>query len=159
MVDDSEMTFEDIVEGPIFSPDGQHVAIVPIEGEVFYLLLDGKRGRNYSAESAKLRPRTGRVSLVFSPNSQHVAYWAQDRINPQILLRSDTGLPRNRRSVVLDGNEGKVWVPNGGWEGGYNVWDPVPGQIVFDSDDRFHYVAAKAGRDGIDLYLVEERVP
>jgi len=147
VVDGSEMVFEDIVEGPIFSPDGQHVAIVPIEGHVYYVLLDGKRGKNYYAGVRQLLwPAAKPVSVVFSPNSQHSVYWAEDKpsfVGPSVV---PTSALKPVGSVGWDAIEGKIW-------------DQIPGRIVFDSDDPFHYFAAKAGRDGIDLYLVEERVP
>src|SRR5262249_7896089 len=84
------------VEGPVLSPDGRHLAVVVREGKHFYLLLDGKKGKPYYAEHVDRCHATDCVSLEFSPDGNHVVYWAQ-------------GHNYEYKSVVLDGAEGKLW--------------------------------------------------
>lgn len=71
----------------------------------------------------------GTNGLVFSPDGKRVAYAAYSG---------------SKMLVVVDSKEGKVY--DGILKGS---------RIVFDSSDRFHYLAVK---DGSSVYLVEEKL-
>ena len=121
------------------------------------MIVDGKEGKPYD----------GLGDLIFSPDSQRVAYGAQlgDKVfvvvdgkegkqyddagrlifspdSQRVAYRAGVG---DKQFVVVDGKEGQPYdgiVTIGG------------GRIVFDSADRLHYLARK----GDDIYLVEERI-
>ena len=67
-------------------------------------------------------------SIVFCPDSQKIAYWAK---------------VDDKWSVFINGKDGKKYdrVISGGGE-----------KIIFDSSDKFHYLAIKDS----NIYLVEE---
>jgi len=117
----------------LYAPDGRRLALVVREGEVYYVMLDRQKGKPYYAANTVRWPGTSEVSLSFSPDGKHVAYWAQ-------------GANYTWKSVVLDGQEGKLW-------------QQILGRIVFDSNEQIHYLAAEAFADAVYIYLVEERIP
>ncbi len=91
-------------------------------GEKRFVVVDGREEKQYDGIVTD--------SVIFSPDSQRVAYGAG--VN-------------NKQFVVVDGKEGQPYdsiVAIGG------------GRIVFDSADSLHYLAQK----GDDIYLVEGRI-
>jgi len=128
------------------------------------VVVGGKKQKEYSAIGAN--------TLIFSPDSQRVAYAAR------------VGSGRYRKFVVVDGKEGKKYdnISEGSLSftpdskkaayaarkgsNGFVVVDAeegsqyddivtrAGGRIVFDSPDRLQYLARKGSR----IYLVEERI-
>jgi DNA-binding beta-propeller fold protein YncE len=119
--------YKDLIQtGPVFSPDSQHLAYVAqLADDRHVVVVDGKEGIPYDLIVG------GWVG--FSPDSRHVVYAAKSG---------------NDRFVVLDAGEGRRYdrVLNG------NQGDASPHTVVFDSSNRFHYLAMR----GSDVYVVEE---
>jgi len=92
-------------------------------------VLDGQEGKQYDS--------VGADTLVFSPDSQHVAYTA--------LITTGTVEITNKWLVVVDEEEGKQYdqIISRGGRG-----------VIFDSNESLHYLAL----DGINIYLVEEKM-
>ncbi len=87
------------------------------------MIVDGKTGNSYDAIAD--------YSPSFSPDGQHIAYFAKKGLN---------------WTAVLDSSEGKVYteIITRSWPG-----------IVFDSNKSFHYLGLIANR----VYLAQEQVP
>ena len=85
------------------------------------MVVDGKEQKQYDSIMAG--------SLIFSPDSKHLAYVAKSG---------------NKCFVVVDEKEGKQ----------YDVIITRGGIIIFDSPDNLHYLVLKDS----DIYLVEERL-
>ena len=87
--------------------DCQRIAFGAVEGETSgFIVVDGEEGSAYDFVGFP----------VFSPDSQHIAYY--------VILG-------NRRFVVVDDDEGKEYVYI------------IKGNIIFDSPTSFHYLAIK----------------
>jgi Tol biopolymer transport system component len=149
--------YDDILKySPVFSPDSKRVAYAAREGEKWFVIeetekmntqnkgqisfslaqvnLDAIRNdenENQATVSKTWKQYYGIIegSLTFSPDSKHLIYG---------VLNSDG------QSVVVDGKDGKAY--------DYIIFIYNGGSIVFDSQDRFHYLARK----GKGVYLVEE---
>jgi hypothetical protein len=89
------------------------------------VVLDGKEANKYDSIG---QCSLGQSSLVFSPDSQRVAYAAN--------LDS-------KWFLVVDGQQGDQYD---------NIISLGGGRSVFDSPNRLHYLALKGNR----IYLVEE---
>jgi len=85
-----------------FSPDSKHLACGAQSGDKHFVVIDGKEGKQYDY--------IGRASLIFGPDSAHVAYSGMS-------VRS--GDPW---CVVADGVEGN--------------WYPVVGRLVYSPDSK-----------------------
>jgi len=117
-----------------FSPDGRHLAFIACRlggrGLVYLVVRDGKEDRSYPAISAGEPGQR----LVFSPDSQHLAYSVLSRA-PSI------GSSNFGCRIVVDGVES-------------NEFDQTPvGPLMFDSPKMLH---ALAGGKRIELELSEE---
>jgi len=143
--------YDDILKySPVFSPDSKRVAYAARDGDKWYVFEETEKKdiivqdmltlspakRNDEGEKQDVISITGKQydgiiegSLIFSPDSKHLIYGVLNSYG---------------QSVVVDGKAGKpydsiIFIYNGG-------------SIVFDSQDRFHYLARK----GKGVYLVEE---
>ena len=147
--------FETIIEGSIlFSHDGKELAYKAEEHDEFFMVVNDKEGKHYSDVL--------QVTSVFSNDNSRFAYVAE--VNSKRMVNAD-GLESssynnvysiafgpqktiafaanrsNKDFVVVDGQESRPYEMIMG-----------QGEIVFDSDDSFHYIAL---RDN-GIYLVEE---
>ena len=61
--------YDDIAEGPLFSPDGTHLAYRAGLSDKYFVLLDGYCGRSYDHSG-------GRSSMTFSPDGRRFVYEA-----------------------------------------------------------------------------------
>ena len=121
---------------PVFSPDSQRFA--------FLVIFDAGNNETYDlsgtvvvdGQDEKPYPWVEKDSLVFSPDSQRVAYVAHE------------GPPYGGEPVfvVLDGREGRCYDAI--------VVPPRSPGIIFDSPNQLHYMARK----GSAFYLIEERL-
>jgi Tol biopolymer transport system component len=75
-----------IVESLTVSPDGKHFAYVARRGGKWFVVVDGKEGKEYD--------EIGEGTPIFSPDSKHFAYVARRG---------------GRWFVVVDGKEGKEY--------------------------------------------------
>ena len=115
------------------SADCRRVAYVARAGMKQVVVVDGQEWKHYD----KIEKR----SLVFSPDSQRVAYVA--RVWAWVLGFIPVG---ERHVVVIDGQEGSKYdgiIPSA------EKWG-----VIFDSPHQLHYIAHK----GNEFYLVEERL-
>jgi roadblock/LC7 domain-containing protein len=130
-----------------------------VSGNKWFVVVDGKEGKQYDGIVG---------SPIFSPDGKRVAYAA---------------VIGDKQFVVVDGKEGKQYdgivgspifspdskrvayaavigdkqfvVLDGKEEKQYDVIITIRGgRIVFDSDERFHYLAVKDNK----LYLVEKEL-
>lgn len=90
------------------------------EGKKHVVVVDGKEEKQYN----------GVLALIFSPDSQRVAYMAE---------------LGDKQFVVVDGKEAREYD---------NLIVIGGGRIIFDSSDTLHYLA----QEGDDMYLVEEKI-
>ncbi|MBI5118773.1 PD40 domain-containing protein [Candidatus Poribacteria bacterium] len=150
-----------VADSLTFSPNGKRFAYVISQGGRNVLVLDGveSKSHNYHWYSSVLsRP-------VFSPDSKHVAYLAQDQ-------------QTNEYYVVLDGQAGKryesirygslMFSPDSKHpayivedDDSFVVIDGIEGtergvnsKVVFDSPTRLHYLT-RAGRS---IYMISEEL-
>ena len=136
--------FDEIVNGTLVcSPNGKRVAYVgKTKGgwdDTYAVVVDGQR-----KEQQYDFPRT---PIVFSPDSQHVAYVSCGAAG---FLHMETIC-----QVVIDGTAGNGYhgvaaSPESRWR--WRSASPESGCLFFDSAELLHYMASK--KDGI--YLVEE---
>ena len=117
----------DAIVGLVRSPDGKRVAYVgkTIESswrhEAFTVIVDGQVSKRLKYDYVDSIP------IVFSPDSQHVAYVA---LVPKHFSEFGRGY-----CVVIDGNEGPIYD---------NIYaGPEGGYIFFDSSNELHYFVQK----------------
>ena len=153
VVDGQEGKHYDLVGNPVFSPDSKRIAYVAVEGESLFVVVDGKEGKHYDnvfwnggiiARGKLSDPTTGKeiklydkaCTPVFSPDSKRIVYaaWSADN-----------------QFVVVDGVEGKRFSKIAG---SGIISNPTGASIVFDSPDRFHYLAL----DNKRVILVENTI-
>lgn len=125
--------YDGVAEDLQFSPDGSHVVYRVALGRIdkvagsfvltpSFVVVDGKGGKRYDGFALN--------GFAFSPDSQHLAYFALDG---------------NKRVVVIDGEESKAYdefthfTQTGENYGGLSDWQ---NEVVFSPDS--HHVAYKA---------------
>jgi hypothetical protein len=179
--------YDDVEFGTLhFSPDSKRFAYVARAANHWFVVADGKAEKPYDAIrmsfdsswcfdgvrncSSSVEPR----GPTFSPDSQRMAYGAQlggkwfvlvdgkaegpyEGIVGNILFSPDSKFVAysakigEKYVVVADGKKG-------------NAFDGlVNGEIVFDTDDTFHYLGVKKSRrwvwgTGRDIYLIQQTV-
>jgi Tol biopolymer transport system component len=166
----------------VFSPDSQRLAYVvqthsghvhttvdtedtgeethSHEDDRWCVVVNGEKQKEYRA--------TGDNTIVFSPDSQHIAYAAYDNeswfividgeeqkqyegISQAVTFSPDSrwlayiGRTEENSYVVINRNEGKPFT------GILIGWG---GDLIFDSADKLHYIAI----NGEEFYLVEETI-
>lgn len=93
VLDGKDLDAHDGVGKPVFSQDGKRFAYIAQKGSgedsVQYLLLDGHPQKEYRT--------IGGATVIFSPDSKHVAYVASERTK------------EGKQFVVLDSKEGKKY--------------------------------------------------
>ncbi len=159
------------------SPDSRRVAYVvkedtAEEGSKQVVVVDGTKGKRYDTIFREVwARRQGRLitkgSLIFSADSQRVAYVAEDGSKQVVVVDGMEGKryaaieedsiifsPDSKRVAYVATNGNKQFVVVDGMEGKqYDVIvTPSGGKISFDSPDSFHYLAFEGDR----VYLVEE---
>lgn len=102
----------EILIATIFSPDGNRVAYVSKLGDKEYVVVDGKKEKQYDFSG---------IGLTFSPDSKRVAYIA---------------IVGNKQFVVVDGKEGKHYDSIEGFNFGTPNSTDV-GYIAKEGDKRF----------------------
>lgn len=120
----------------VFSPDSNRLAYrCSKQGMWFqaitdWVIVDGKKGKTYD----------GVGDITFSPDSKHVCYIADNSYGEKMF-------------VVVDGTRGKEYDFVGR---GFGVSVSTSGlkKVVWDSSNRFHYLAQKDN----SIYLVEEMI-
>jgi Tol biopolymer transport system component len=117
--------YDAIIGSPVFSPDSKHLAyIARAEGKQF-IVMDGLEGKKYEIiEFTTMEPFAGNpihpmlrdIIPVFSPDSQHVAYMAQEE---------------DQYFMVQDGVEGKKYV----WLISRPLFSPDSQHIAYSASD------------------------
>ncbi len=131
IMDGKEQTqYERIAGGSLtFSPDGQHLAYVAQDSNKLFVIVDGQEEPQYEEEQEGSLDLVG-VFLVFSPNSQRLAYEVHME-EPR-----DEGSGPAHGFVVVDGKQGRQY------DRGIKI-----GSLAFSPDSRrVAYVAAERGQ-------------
>lgn len=155
---------------PIFSPDSKHVAYIACLEQTGFkkklcVVVDGQEGEPYDDIAA--------ASLTFSPDGKRIAYVAGLKITwrklsaPQCFAVVDgqeskrwygisqagvTFSPDSKMVAYVAKDLGKEFLIIDGKE--VRQYDTIVSNIIFDTPDRFHYIAA----NGKDICFVEERI-
>jgi hypothetical protein len=130
--------YDDIAEGPLFSPDGAHLAYRAELNNRFFVVLDGTRGRSYHHPG-------GRWSMTFSPDGRRFVYEAH--MNDRHFLVDGTSeipgdgyidlITFSSNSSRLAYNQGGALILDGKTIGRFNQVE----KIVFGADSK-HLVVA-----------------
>ena len=120
-------TAYDAIETSIFSPDGKHVAYVAGSGKSRFVVLDGKEQEQY----AYIDP-----NLLFSPDSQRLAYWAN---------RGGSWKNAGSWFFVLDGKEEKDHFDVSSWRVTFESFG-ITEQVVYAAHSRYNMFLSPDGK-------------
>jgi WD40 repeat protein len=162
--------------GPIFSPDGTHLAYVANDGMKRFVVIDGKEQKQYDYVN----------NIVFSPDSKHLAYAAIENKKNIIVVDGKEGeqysmdffscaeglqfSPDSKHIVYICSEinkEGSIVYYGMKLKEEYHIIKAVGRNaaktIMFDSSDSFHYLAVKylyhdEYEAAYKIYLVEQRM-
>jgi WD40 repeat protein len=193
----SQPPYDAIGEGSLlFSPDGSRLAYTARSGKQWMLVVDGKPGKPYDSigqvlfspdgrslackvraagtqmvvhdgREGRIFNRVGDGTLVFSPNSQRLAYVAMVSHKDSCVVVDEkrrhrydfagylTFTPDNRAPVYAADNGKKAFtvVDEGEAVRQYDgIWNVRGEKLIFDSPKKFHYLGVREGK----IYLVEE---
>jgi len=143
------------IYGFTFSPDGERYAYQLGTDDNSFLVIDGELQEE---EDVRRRP-------IFSPDSQHIAYQPYDSEMDIVMLDGELVEKYDTIKYVKfspDGNHLLVFAQDDDTWDDYVVVDGLPGekfdeilpQIIFETDDSFHYMAIK----GDEVYLIEQTI-
>lgn len=145
---------EEIAEGPIFSPDSQHVAYRACRGKDYFVVLDGRRGKPYGHPG-------GRHSLTFSPDSKRLVYeaakgdWRDPTDKPRYFLvdgENEIQATGNIGHIVFSPDSKRLaWADTHLVIDGERVGSFKVNKILFSADGR-HIVAAVVQSDRSMLF-------
>jgi Tol biopolymer transport system component len=105
VLDGKEETRHDVIDAPVFSPDGKRIVYEAFDGNNSFVVLDGKEEKRYVNIV---------VTPVFSPDSKRIVYGA---------------LIGNTSIMVVDGKEEKQYDSFGG--GGNPFFSPDSKRIAY----------------------------
>jgi len=162
VIDGREEEYRDGIGATIvFSPNSRRFAYVAQKDNKYSVVIDGQEGKQFDA--------IGNGSIIFSPDSNHVVYCAQTDNKRFVVINGkeekkydDVGnkslvfSPDSKYLAYMAQSDNKHFVVFGAEKQNFydNILNLTMGGIVFDSSDRFHYLAI---RDK-SVYLVEGRV-
>jgi len=188
VVDEVEQKhYDDVAFGTLhFSPDSKRFAYVARVAKDWFVVADGKADKPYDEISLNsswcqevqgLRNCSSSVGPrgpTFSPDSQRIAYGA--RLGGKWLVLVD-GKPEgpyeeivgnlifgpDSRFVAYRAKIGGKYVVVADGKKGNRFDEFVQGDIIFDSDSRFHYLAVRNNQHLVtrrkrDVYLVEQKI-
>ena len=105
-----------MLDNLIVSSSGERIACVAYGEDKQFVVVDGKEGKQYES--------IGEGTLIFSPDSKHLAYMAREST-------------KTYPFVVVDGNEGNEYEGIGGWS------------LKFSPDSKHVAYAVKRGNQAV----------